>query len=98
MLTAERIKAWNSRQDLATHAVVLPPPCDGYAVFVSPDASDGFWKTYFTHVLQYEVEAWMAVEDMSLEPLGVLNGVLLRSKDRCPTVDQEVGQRQVSVS
>ena len=89
MWTNPEAKAWNAAQELVAQAVTLSHPRDGYAVLMFPDASDEFWGSFVTQVPQNEVNAGIAVEDMTHEPLGFLSGVFRGSQLRWATVDKE---------
>ena len=54
-----------------------------------PDASDEFWGSFVTQVPQEEIDAGIAVEDMTHEPLGFLRGMFRGSQLRWATVDKE---------
>ena len=87
--TASVAQAWTDAQALVAQAVNLSHPREGYAVLMFPDASDEFWGSFVTQVPQEEVDAGIAVEDMTHEPLGFLSGVFRGSQLRWATVDKE---------
>eukprot|EP00903_Cladosiphon_okamuranus_P017345 g15980.t1 len=87
--TPELVAAWDQAQDMVANAVTLYHPKEGRAVLMFPDASDEHWGSFLTQVPQSELDAGVAVEDMSHEPLGFLSGTFRGSQLRWATVDKE---------
>lgn len=87
--TPELVAAWEQAQDMVANSVTLYRPKEDRTVLMFPDASDEHWGSFLTQVPQSELDAGVAVEDTSHEPLGFLSGTFRGSQLRWATVDKE---------